>query len=97
MPFYRLGMDRDQIRLGFGGMQLEKSISRPKGGWRSTTQRWYGCELMADAFENKHHHVTVDECDVYHVGNVRHFMFYNSAGQLIGFDRDLDLGDICLS
>lgn len=85
---YHVGMSHDQIRQDLPrNVRSFISVSRPPGGWDALQKDEHGVAQLVREFEAKHPVMTVWACDFFQTDGVNHFLFYDGAGALIGFER----------
>lgn len=85
---YHVGMSRDQVRQNLPRIATcFISVSRPPKGWQALQNDKYGVAWWVTDFEAKHPESTVWTCDFLQAEGGDHFLFYNGAGVLIGYER----------
>jgi hypothetical protein len=87
---YRVGMTRDEVRRILGADHLVTSLAYPATGWQHVKKDDYGVGQAASGFETDHPNIRVAVCDVYHAAGGWHILFFDSAGILVGFERNAD-------
>jgi len=85
---YHVGMSRDQIRQRLPrDIHWLASVSRPAKGWKALEEDQPAVAYWVTNFEAGHPGPEVAACDLLMTGGGDHFLFYDSAGLLVGVKR----------